>query len=42
MKDLESLLEHLQEYPVSLLNPCFLARWEKTPLQQFLIYAPKI
>jgi hypothetical protein len=35
-------LEHLHEYHISLSNPWFLARWEKTSLQQLLIYAPKI
>jgi hypothetical protein len=35
-------MEHFQEYPISLLNHWFLARWEKTPLQQLLIHAPKI
>jgi hypothetical protein len=41
-KSLIWILEHLQEYPFSLPNPWFLARWEKIPLQQLLIHAPKI
>ena len=36
------LLEHLQEFPKSSPNPWFLERWEKTPLQQLLIYHPNL